>query len=355
MTETTIPYDVPIVYTPSVEERVFKAIETVDIEDLEAQALAVISIAEYLVFPRDVVILPGRALGADLSSNNGLVDFSILSKKVSFLFLRASYLNHATGKMEIDKQLERNILECISYHIPYGLYGVLNCDRDPVMQAQHFANVCTLHDPGPLPCVADIELPTISASAGRKWDKQINQYINTFEKIMAPRAMLIYTAKYWHDTCTNNSHTHRPLWVANYTNRPEPALPTMWQRWVFFQFSGPANDLGDDYGCESDDIDLNYYDGTVEDLYLNFHLDDWHPAPPPPIPPEPNAWRYKVIASTLNIRSGPGTTSPIIGKLAAGDVINALDVTGNTLWAEIGPKRWVCVRLTGSDLAKRIP
>ena len=57
-----------------------------------------------------------------------------------------------------------------------------------------------------------------------------------------------------------------PLWIANYTFAEQPAMPSIWDDWTFWQWSADGNHLGPTYGAESDSIDLNRYAGTIEDL-----------------------------------------------------------------------------------------
>jgi len=53
-----------------------------------------------------------------------------------------------------------------------------------------------------------------------------------------------------------------------------------------------------------------------------------------------NAKTYKVsVNSYLNVRSGPGTNYPAVGKLYNGNVVNVYQTSGN--WACIGNKQWV--------------
>ena len=54
------------------------------------------------------------------------------------------------------------------------------------------------------------------------------------------------------------------------------------------------------------------------------------------------AYSYRVnVSSTLNLRSEPSTSSQIIGKLSAGDVVtSSLDITN-------GNVEWVCVEHQG--------
>jgi Bacterial SH3 domain len=51
----------------------------------------------------------------------------------------------------------------------------------------------------------------------------------------------------------------------------------------------------------------------------------------------------EVTASTLNVRSGPGTNNPVVGTLAEGAEIQA-DQTISNDFRQLGPNRWAAQR-----------
>lgn len=55
--------------------------------------------------------------GIDISYANGIVDFNKVKKAINFVIMRAGY-----GKNNIDAQFLRNVKECISLGIPFGVY-----------------------------------------------------------------------------------------------------------------------------------------------------------------------------------------------------------------------------------------
>jgi lysozyme len=54
-----------------------------------------------------------------------------------------------------------------------------------------------------------------------------------------------------------------PLWVANYTTRPEPAMPVGWDKWMFWQYSDGGKIAG-----ITGATDLNWFNGSLEELNL---------------------------------------------------------------------------------------
>lgn len=68
--------------------------------------------------------------------------------------------------------------------------------------------------------------------------------------------------------------TKYPLWVANYyVNTP---MITPWKTWTVWQYALGKN-LGQQFGMESKDIDLDYYNGTIKDMQA------WCKGAPPPL------------------------------------------------------------------------
>jgi GH25 family lysozyme M1 (1,4-beta-N-acetylmuramidase)/uncharacterized protein YraI len=58
------------------------------------------------------------------------------------------------------------------------------------------------------------------------------------------------------------------------------------------------------------------------------------PTPPPP-PPPPTGDRYRVTATTLYVREGPGTNFKAIGSLRRNDIVEALEFNADRTWLRI--------------------
>lgn len=123
------------------------------------------------------------------------------------------------------------------------------------------------------------------------------------------------------------------LWIAHY-NVISPAIPAPWTSAVFWQYGTPA--VGIQYGCESIELDMNYFNGDMSTFRNYFDL--------PYIPPEVimGQW-YIVNTDKLNIRQGPGTSYLDIGDLFRGDKVEA---SGNPIggWIQIAK----IVRVSGA-------
>ena len=141
-------------------------------------------------------------------------------------------------------------------------------------------------------------------------------FVTPFEDLYGKKPM-IYTAKsYWQEYgSTNNYWSNYPLWIAQYkVSKPDFILP--WgNNWKIWQFSDRGR--GSDFGFPPNGekmADLNYFNGSVQDLYDWVGLVIEPPIDPPPVDPPPVIITIPatvVVVPSVNIRSGPGTNYPI--------------------------------------------
>lgn len=59
--------------------------------------------------------------------------------------------------------------------------------------------------------------------------------------------------------------------------------------------------------------------------------------------------RYHVIVDTLNVRSAPSTSAPILRQLTREQVIDAIAYGGQDAWAEIAPGEWCALARYGTQ------
>jgi hypothetical protein len=138
----------------------------------------------------------------------------------------------------------------------------------------------------------------------------------------------VYTSPgYWSEFGTDAPQFARfSLWIAHYLVAA-PKVPRPWSTWDFWQYT--SNGHGPTFGAESLDVDLNWYNGTVDDLYREFAIGQ---QPPPPIPTG-QQWR---VRATVNIRTAPTQSATITGRLQPGEIITASAYTAaeGYTWAQ---------------------
>lgn len=195
-------------------------------------------------------------------------------------------------------------------------------------------------DPGELPIALDYEWTTINGVRVNPNESDLYGIAKPLEdhygrKVMiysAPGYLNQYPLKadYWKDC---------PLWLANY-KVAEPITPKPWTRWNIWQWTeaGYGNDYGVNQYAGERAVDLNYFNGTVEDLY-EFAASNY---PSPTIPnEEPMEYRYEltpIYTNGCSVRPAPNTDNTKHGTLAYGQRAKGNVLSGdgvNELWLRV--------------------
>ena len=69
-----------------------------------------------------------------------------------------------------------------------------------------------------------------------------------------------------------------PLWIAHYTSAKKPTLPKPWVDWLFWQHG--VYPVGIKYGAESKLLDLDWFNGSLLDLFALGGQGTIQPSPP---------------------------------------------------------------------------
>jgi GH25 family lysozyme M1 (1,4-beta-N-acetylmuramidase)/uncharacterized protein YraI len=254
------------------------------------------------------------------------IDFVKMKQSAGYVIVRAGQ------NVWIDSDFKTNWRDSKDAGLPRGSYWFYDSRADPKEQAELWFSVFE-GDLGELPLFADFEEAYGGLYTGwRHW----KTFLERLRALVGNREIGIYTAfYYWIRNApsattdpTNLEYFHRyPLWIANY-DVATPSVPGPWSanEWLFWQFT----DRGDGrlYGVESSRIDLNYFNGDLAAFRQRFNLS---PTPPPP----PGSVWYKVTASALNVRKGPGTNFDVVGLLRRDEVVEGLGLSNDGAWAQI--------------------
>lgn len=205
--------------------------------------------------------------------------------------------------------------------LPRGAYWFYDSRATPISQAKLFASLI-VNDLPELGAWLDLEETYGGSYQGwQNWRLCLESL-----RISLPRVG-IYTAPfYWMERRPSTSEALSffksfELWIAHY-NVTTPLIPGPWTSAVFWQYGTPA--LGIQYGCESVEIDMNYFNGDQQAFENYFNL-----APSQPTGGQMPIYKKCVAADGLNIRKGPGTSYADIGDLVLGDhVIGSEEIGG---------------------------
>ena len=210
-------------------------------------------------------------LGIDISrwQNNittpQVMDFAKAKQAgANFAFIKAS---QATWK---DRDFVMNWANCKAANLPRGAYHFMDWTTSAANQARYFASVL-VDDPGELPPVADFEYRK-GAPVKAKATEELYSFVSNVEQALG-RQVMIYTAPYYWREFFSGAHANhfadRPLWIAHY-GVSRPTVPAPWNVWTFWQYSAKGD--GRLFGAESLDIDLDYYNGTLDQFNAAFNL-----------------------------------------------------------------------------------
>jgi hypothetical protein len=155
-------------------------------------------------------------------------------------------------------------------------------------------------------------IPEKAVCDGKLWN-----FVSYVERTLGKTPM-IYTGFYfWQDhTFCGPSWAKYPLWLAWYAPENVIRVPPPWSKWTIWQYTG--NGPGPQYGSEGLSLDMDWFNGTPEELSAFIHGEPPVPPAPAPVPTYP---QYLTLVG-VNVRSGPTDISPVIGTLPADATIS---------------------------------
>lgn len=144
-----------------------------------------------------------------------------------------------------------------------GAYHFLDWTASADKQAAHFAGTIANHILD-LPPIVDFEcrlnVPSKTVTISELWN------FVTYLETHTGRVPMIYTSpSYWREYGSTSAMWSRyPLWIAHY-GVAKPTIPFPWLTHHIWQYTATGDGIA--YGCEAKELDLNYYNGSIADLY----------------------------------------------------------------------------------------
>lgn len=184
-----------------------------------------------------------------------------------------------------DPDFKRNWIEAKAAGLPRGSYWFFDSRIEAKRQAEMYVNLLD-GDLGELPLFGDFEDRYNGPYDG--WRHYYN-FMATLERLLPGKELGIYTGYwFWREKTISagiskdslNYFKKFPLWIANYGangDLPErPPIPEPWDDWTLWQFTD--NGDGTAYGVESLNIDLNFFNGTLEQFRERFKIVETPPS-----------------------------------------------------------------------------
>ncbi|PKN93983.1 MAG: hypothetical protein CVU44_06155 [Chloroflexi bacterium HGW-Chloroflexi-6] len=197
-------------------------------------------------------------IGIDISKWNGNWDAQkAKAAGAQFVFVKSSQ------SCFVDPRFSENWKNAREAGLLRGAYHYLDYTKPALDQAKYFSGLLK-EDPGELPVVVDFEQPRDDNNINipKSFLRQFVEHLQSDGNIP-----IIYTSpSFWKTYGDSSTYWYQfPLWIANYTLASAPIVPPPWLSWEFWQFSkkGP----GQLFGSEALDIDINRFNGSLEELY----------------------------------------------------------------------------------------
>ena len=199
---------------------------------------------------------PAGLKGADISAYQGKTDWTVLSKEMDFVFIKAT-----EGSSWTDEMFAENFKGARENGVPAGAYHFFSFDSSGKTQAENFINALdsTGLTDGMLPPVIDIEPYGEYLETAKPADKVIPEIETMIDMIYRRYGVkpIIY--------CTGKSYRlYRAgfedcmLWERNVYFKPSH------DDWTFWQFTDTEQLEG--YHGDEKYIDMNVFKGSVEEL-----------------------------------------------------------------------------------------
>jgi len=291
-------------------------------------------------------VTANRVLGIDVSrwqddnSTPQMMDFrKSYESGARFVFIKSSQAKYA------DEDILLNWKNAKAAGLLRGAYHFLTWNYSARVQAQYAWSIIE-KDPGELPPVCDFEHWGVVPEKAYDW---VWNFVFEMERLSG-RVPIIYTgAFFWEKYGTTARIWDRyPLWIASYSSEAymtgNVKNLTPWSSWTFWQFTDRGDGIA--FGAESKQLDMNWFNGSLEDLSTFADLKEpctgEEPSSETEAPPVAvSQLKARVLVQKLNVRSGPGISYPVVGSLSANSIAPIYDVAGSESWLKIGDMRWI--------------
>jgi len=279
-------------------------------------------------------------LGIDVSrwqDNNSTAQQMDFTKSVSmgakFVFIKSSQ------RLWTDEDILYNWKSAKKAGLLRGAYHFLDWDIPAKEQAQYAWSIIE-NDPGELPPVIDFEYwkPPPANAYDILWN-----YVIEMERLAGKKPIIYTGAFFWKKYGTFASMWNNyPLWIASYSNQDYMEnnidIMTPWNKWTFWQYTSKGDGLA--FGAESLDLDMNYFNGSYNDLLAFSGISQPIPEPPPVIiqPPTTGVMLPKLkVISEVRIRTSTSTSSldNFIRMRKVGEIVNVEEIhvkNGKSVW-----------------------
>lgn len=174
--------------------------------------------------------------GIDISNyqKNSDIDWDKIGKTQNFCYIKST-----EGQDFRDPSFNKHSESCINFEMPFGYYHFATPRKiDAKLEAEDFIKSLDVYvNKWTLPPVLDIEQnkQNLTKSEYNEW---CLEFIETVENKFG-RKVMVYGSPGLLASFLSSDHglSKNPVWVAHYTNKPEPRVPIGWPTIDLWQYS----------------------------------------------------------------------------------------------------------------------
>lgn len=279
-----------------------------------------------------------RTLGVDTNHWEGKVNSDLMALRgVRFNIAKFSDFVKWTNNGFLDTQFAATYRGHKANGILIGGYHWLQPSSDHEAQARYYLDNAKGYALD-IPPVVDFEDEAGRGSSNYLWKAQ--EWLKIVEQETG-RTPILYTASGFIRDFPKEKlgwMVKYPLWLAQYTfAQLPPTVPYPWSNWTFWQYTDKGD--GRYYGCESLTIDMDYYNGSYDDLLA------YCGTVTPPV--QETLFIGEVTASILNVRTSPDTGAVVKRQLKRGDLVKVKQIHGDEVWYKLDDGLFVAGRYDG--------
>ncbi|MCL2859370.1 MAG: DUF4163 domain-containing protein [Oscillospiraceae bacterium] len=196
--------------------------------------------------------------GVDVSSYQGDIDWSILSKQnISFAYIKAT-----EGSSLVDDKFQFNWDEANKTDLKVGAYHYFSYDSDGMSQAENFIKTVPIISDS-LPPVIDVELygdKVKNVPDKAKTQEQLSILLDELQNYYGKNP-IIYATDKTYNLYIKGSFDDYNIWIRNVFCKPNLSD---YKSWTLWQYTDKAKLNG--YDGKEKFIDMNVFNGTLEEF-----------------------------------------------------------------------------------------
>jgi len=197
--------------------------------------------------------------GIDVSHFQSVVDWeAVAASEIQFCFIKAT-----EGAENVDPRFAQNWRGAGAAGLLRGAYHFFDPLAPTAAQIESFIRTVGRLEPGDLPPVLDLEVPTAWTDIAQSARAPLAiKWLDTVESRLGATPIVYLSPAFATETLTNALALARfPVWFAHYTDAGSPTVAKPWNSWTFWQHTNGGKISGVPLP-----VDLNRFNGSLDDL-----------------------------------------------------------------------------------------